>query len=105
MENIKNINQRIKELEKEKKEIQDNCTHKEKCTKFLEGTNNIRIFCKECAKMISYPTQKQINQFLNIKTGTMSCNNCNCEDGKCLKDDCNCDNCNCRINETSSLED
>jgi hypothetical protein len=104
-EKINEIDFIIKELKKEKKEIQNNCPHKQTHTKFFDDTNDLRIFCKECTKMLGYPSKEQIYEFLNIKIKMVTCNNCNCDDGKCLKEQCNCDNCNCKINETSSLED
>jgi len=70
MENDNNINKienKIKELEKEKSEIQKNCPHKNKKVKFEEGKNNMRVYCEDCNALTGFPTQEQIDKFLNNK--------------------------------------
>jgi len=69
MENarINELNKQIKDLEKEKTEIQQVCSHKLTKVKFLEGTNTMRLFCKECDSLLGFPTQQEIDEFLNIK--------------------------------------
>lgn len=69
MENgrICEIIKQIKDLEKEKKEIQSNCMHKQTHIKFIEDSNNLRLFCKECELILGFPSQEEINEFLNTK--------------------------------------
>lgn len=69
MENarINQLNKQIKDLEKEKTEIQQECSHKLTKVKFLEGTNTMRLFCKECDSLLGFPSQPEIDEFLNIK--------------------------------------
>jgi len=63
--NINNIEKQIKELEKEKLEIKNNCLHKNQKVKFEEGKNIMRLYCEECNALLGFPTQEQINKFLN----------------------------------------
>lgn len=69
MENgrINELNKQIKNLKKEKEEIQSNCTHKKTHAKFVEGTNTMRLFCKDCESMLGFPSQEQIDEFLKNK--------------------------------------
>jgi len=69
MENarINELNKQIKDLEKEKTEIQQTCSHKQTKVKFLEGSNDMRLFCIECDSMIGFPNQQEVDKFLNIK--------------------------------------
>lgn len=69
MENgrINELNKQIKNLEKEKEEIQNNCTHKETYVKFLEGTSDMRLFCKSCEVLVGFPNEEQKYKFLNTK--------------------------------------
>lgn len=69
MENgrIYELNKQIKNLKKEKEEIQSNCTHKKTHAKFVEGTNTMRLFCKDCESMLGFPSQEQIDEFLKNK--------------------------------------
>jgi len=65
--NINNIEKQIKELEKEKLEIQNNCSHKNQKVKFEEGKNTMRLYCEECNVLLGFPNQEQIDKFLNNK--------------------------------------
>jgi len=65
--NINNIEKQIKELEKEKLEIQNNCLHKNQKVKFEEGKNIMRLYCEECNALLGFPNQEQIDKFLNNK--------------------------------------
>jgi hypothetical protein len=71
MDNAKKINdieQQIKSLEKEKQVIQESCSHKETHVKFQEGTNSMRLFCSNCRQVVGFPTQSQIDKFLNVNS-------------------------------------
>lgn len=73
MDNAKKINEierQIKTLEDEKKIIQGSCSHKETHVKFVEGTNNMRLYCCDCKQQIGWPSQKEIDKFLNPKIVT-----------------------------------
>ena len=69
MENarINELNKQIKDLEKEKTEIQQVCSHKLTRVKFLEGKSNMRLYCQECDLLLGFPTQQEIDEFLNIE--------------------------------------
>jgi hypothetical protein len=62
---INKVEKQIKTLEKEKKEIQDKCLHKETKVNFEEGKNTMRLFCVNCNVMLGFPSQEEINKFLN----------------------------------------
>jgi hypothetical protein len=59
---IKMIMDKEKEVSKELKEIQDNCTHKDGYdVKFLsDGSNDVRRVCKTCGSIIGYPTDQEL---------------------------------------------
>lgn len=63
--NIEKIENQIKELEKEKLEIQNTCPHKNKKIKFEDGKNTMRLYCVECNTPLGYPSQDEIDKFLN----------------------------------------
>ena len=54
----------IKRLEREKIEIQNSCNHKETKVKFVDDTNQMRLYCITCNKAIGYPNQDEMNEFL-----------------------------------------
>ena len=64
---INEIERQIKTLEKEKKIIQEGCSHTKTHVKFQEGTNNMRLYCCECKQQIGFPSQHEIDLFLNVK--------------------------------------
>lgn len=61
------LNARIKELEKEKEEIQQNCRHLNTYLKFTDNVSEIREYCSECGKKIGIPSSKSIELFLSGK--------------------------------------
>lgn len=61
---VTQLESEIKRLEKEKVQIQEGCLHKETKVKFAEGTNTMKLYCKDCNKEIGYPNQDQIKVFL-----------------------------------------
>lgn len=70
MDNAKKINeieQQIKTLEKEKRVIQEECSHKETQVRFEEGSNSMRLYCCNCNHLLGWPSQVEIDKFLNPK--------------------------------------
>jgi hypothetical protein len=63
---VKQINQEIKNLEKIRNEIQNDCTHKETTIKF-DNTNTPRVMCCDCEKNLSYPSRQELEVFLTGK--------------------------------------
>jgi len=65
-EKIKQINQEIKNLEKIRNAIQDECRHKETIIKF--DSNNIpKVMCCDCEKNLRYPSREKLEVFLEGK--------------------------------------
>jgi hypothetical protein len=60
---ITQIEEKIKELQKQKIQIQKNCDHKERNVKFLEDRNVVKVFCSNCNKDLGYPNQSDLNNF------------------------------------------
>ena len=63
---IKRVNEitaEIKALEKELIDIQSECQHKETHTKF-DDSKTPRSYCKECDKVIGYPSDDELKNFL-----------------------------------------
>ena len=61
------LNARIKELEKEKEEIQQNCRHINTYLKFTDNVSEIREYCSDCGKKVGIPNHKNIELFLSGK--------------------------------------
>lgn len=70
MGNAQKINQlekQIKHLEDEVATIQEQCKHKVTHVKFENGTSNMRLYCSECNRQLGFPSQNEIDKFLNVK--------------------------------------
>ena len=66
---VSNLKDKIHKIEKELRSIQDKCNHPTTITKFnnqKNSQNSIRVFCAECDKMVGYPSEQQVKEFLNI---------------------------------------
>jgi hypothetical protein len=60
---INQINDEIKNLERERIEIQTECQHKDTLIKFDE--NKVpKVYCKDCNKLIGYPSDDELKNFL-----------------------------------------
>ena len=64
-ENINNLEREINLLIKKKKEIQDNCPHKNRYVKFTGKSNEIKQFCSTCNKELGYPNINDLDEFLS----------------------------------------
>jgi|TARA_Y100000389_G_C17110193_1_gene340328 hypothetical protein len=64
IQKIQSLDTQIKILSKEKETLQDTCKHNETKVKFENGTNTMKVYCKECDKEIGYPSKEQISDFL-----------------------------------------
>ena len=63
LKNINDIEYKVKELEKEKEIIQDNCKHKEWTINFDEQ-RSIKRYCSECKRELGYATKEEEQNFL-----------------------------------------
>tara|TARA_R100000900_G_scaffold13842_1_gene12685 strand:- start:6 stop:248 length:243 start_codon:yes stop_codon:yes gene_type:complete len=66
LKNINDIEYKVKELEKEKEIIQDNCKHKEWTINFNEQ-RSIKRYCSECKMELGYATKQEEQNFLKPK--------------------------------------
>jgi hypothetical protein len=66
LKNINDIEYKVKELEKEKEIIQDNCKHKEWTINFDEQ-RSIKRYCSECKRELGYATKEEEQDFLKPK--------------------------------------
>jgi transcription initiation factor IIE alpha subunit len=60
---INQIENKLKELEKEKENIQDSCLHKEWIINFDEQ-RSIKRYCSECKRELGYATKEEEQDFL-----------------------------------------
>ena len=66
---VSNLKDKIHKIEKELHSIQDQCNHPTTITKFdnqKNSQNSIRVFCVECDKKVGFPTDQQLQGFLNV---------------------------------------
>mgnify|MGYP000217800783 FL=1 len=63
LKTVNNIENKLKQLEKEKENIQDSCSHKEWIVNFDEG-RSIKRYCSECKKELGYATKEEEQDFL-----------------------------------------
>lgn len=66
-EKINQLEKQIKNLEDEKTTIQEQCSHKTTRVQFEKGTNSMRLYCCECNLKLGFPSQNEIDKFLNVK--------------------------------------
>tara|TARA_B100001769_G_C22047555_1_gene563084 strand:- start:127 stop:339 length:213 start_codon:yes stop_codon:yes gene_type:complete len=57
---ISEIKIEIKLLEKKVNDIQEQCNHSTTLIKFVENSKGVRKVCKDCEKIISYPSEKEL---------------------------------------------
>jgi hypothetical protein len=67
---VNQIEQVVRDLEKQKESLQENCKHSESHVAFNE-TKDMRLYCKQCKKELGWPTKEQQDIFLgtNKKDG------------------------------------
>ena len=63
---INKIENKLKELEKEKENIQSSCTHKEVVINF-DDKRSIKRYCSECKRELGYATREEEQDFLKPK--------------------------------------
>ena len=63
---VNQIDEELKNLEKKKETIQESCDHLETYISFNEK-NKMRLYCNTCKKDLGWPTQAQHDAFLDIK--------------------------------------
>ena len=66
LDDINKIENKLKELEKEKEIIQQSCTHKEIMINFDEN-RSIKRYCSECKRDLGYATKDEEQDFLKPK--------------------------------------
>jgi len=66
LDDINKIENKLKELEKEKEIIQQSCTHKEIMINFDEN-RSIKRYCSECKRGLGYATKEEEEYFLKPK--------------------------------------
>tara|TARA_R110002153_G_scaffold114780_2_gene257695 strand:+ start:777 stop:1007 length:231 start_codon:yes stop_codon:yes gene_type:complete len=64
--NVNKIEKQVKDLEKEKENIQQSCTHKEVTINFDE-TRSIKRYCSDCKRELGYATKDEEADFLKPK--------------------------------------
>lgn len=67
---IANLSEKRHKIEKEIAKIQKSCKHPTKSVKqvkeYLDSSNLVvRYVCDKCSLILGYPTQQEINDFLN----------------------------------------
>ena len=62
---VTKIERELKDLEKQKEDLQESCKHSETQAGFNES-KDMRLFCKQCKKEVGWPTQAQQDEFLGI---------------------------------------
>ena len=63
MDEIENLNRKLKELQHEIQDFQKACKHKYQHIKF-DGKNNARWYCIKCEKMIRIPTCHELQAWV-----------------------------------------
>jgi len=63
MENIENLNKKLKDLEKEIADYQKSCKHEQRYLKAQENSD-IRFICPVCLIVLGWPTPKELKDWL-----------------------------------------
>ena len=63
MEKIDYLNKKLKDLEKEIADYQNNCKHGERMLKAQEN-NDIRFVCKRCLAILGWPNPDELKDWL-----------------------------------------
>tara|TARA_B100000780_G_C20845123_1_gene335823 strand:- start:171 stop:416 length:246 start_codon:yes stop_codon:yes gene_type:complete len=67
LNNVNKIENKLKELEKEKENIQQSCTHKEGVFINFDEIRSIKRYCSICKRELGYANQKEEQDFLKPK--------------------------------------
>ena len=63
MENIDNLNKKLKDLKKEIADYQKNCKHENQILRAQEN-NSIRFVCNKCLIVLGWPNPKELEDWL-----------------------------------------
>ena len=63
MENINNLNKKLKDLKKEIANYQKNCSHK-KQTLRAQDNNDVRFVCDTCFSVLRWPNSNELRDWL-----------------------------------------
>ena len=63
MSKVDRILNKVSQLKRDLKKIQDACGHKEQDIKFLSLNEGVRWVCKKCSLPIGWPTQTEIRKW------------------------------------------
>ena len=64
MEDIKNLNKKLKSLKKEIQDFQNKCPHPTKSIKVIEN-GSPRNVCNVCEAVLGWPTKKELDSWLS----------------------------------------
>ena len=56
---------KISECQHELNKIQDNCTHVQKEVKFINPKEGVRLVCVGCKSLLGWPTQFEVDRWVN----------------------------------------
>jgi len=62
MMDVKKLNEKLKELQKQVNDLQEQCKHTDKNIKVI-GPNDIRWICKKCEKALGWPTPEELTKW------------------------------------------
>jgi len=61
---VDKIENQVRDLEKEKIEIQNDCKHKEETFVQFDKNNSMKKYCSVCKQELGYPSKEEQNNFL-----------------------------------------
>jgi len=64
LSNVNKIENKLKELEKEKENIQQSCNHKDEFDISFDENKSIKKYCSTCKKEVGYASLKEQDDFL-----------------------------------------
>ena len=64
LKTVNNIENKLKQLEKEKEIIQEKCTHTKGVIINFDEKRSIKKYCSECKKELGYTTKEEEQNFL-----------------------------------------
>ena len=67
LNNVNDIEKKVKELEKEKEDIQQSCNHKDGNYINFDDKKSIKKFCSTCKREIGFATIQEQEDFLKPK--------------------------------------
>mgnify|MGYP003134178124 CR=1 FL=1 len=64
MENIKNLHEKVRKLQKEIQQYQETCKHKTTQIRAIENGEPRKV-CTECELVLGWPTKEELESWLN----------------------------------------